>query len=129
MRSVKQKCFTGDGMEDKTYELTLLYDFFGELLTDTQREYFEYYYSDDLSLGEISELTGVSRQGVRGVLRRAEELLRGYEARTGVVRRFTELGGKIDALRAKAEKLVELTDGEAKALALGVYDGLDDLKG
>ncbi len=116
-------------MENRTYELTMLYDFFGELLTDTQREYFEYYYSDDLSLGEISELTGVSRQGVRGVLRRAEELLRGYEARTGVVRRFTELDGKIDALRAQTRKLMELTDGEANELAGRIYDGLDDLKG
>ena len=116
-------------MEYKTYELTMLYDFFGELLTDTQREYFEHYYSDDLSLSEISELTGVSRQGVRGVLRRTEELLRGYEARTGVVRRFRELESRIDALRADAARLLELTDGEALKLAKRIYDGLDDLKG
>ena len=69
-------------MSDKTYELTMLYDFFGELLTDKQREYFEYYYCDDLSLGEISELTGVCRQGVRDTLLRTERLLRQYEDKT-----------------------------------------------
>ncbi len=116
-------------MENKTYELTMLYDFFGELLTDTQREYFEYYYSDDLSLGEISEITGVSRQGVRGVLKRAEDLLRQYEARTGVVERFRRVASSVDDLRAKVSELIELTDGRAGELAREIYVSLGDLKG
>lgn len=116
-------------MEDKTYELTMLYDFFGELLTDTQRRYFEYYYSDDLSLGEISELTGVSRQGVLGVLRRTEELLRQYEAKTGVVERFRAVTASLDKLRSDLSSLIGLTDGEARELARSIYDSLDELKG
>ena len=116
-------------MADRTYELTLLYDFFGELLTDKQREYFEYHYSDDLSLSEISEIAGVSRQGVRDVLVRAEKLLREYEAKTGVVARFMELTGKLEALTRDARRLAGLTEGEAKTLALSLEQGLTELKG
>ncbi len=116
-------------MRSDTYELTLLYDFFGELLTATQREYFEYYYSDDLSLSEISELTGVTRQGVRAVLQRAQALLRDYEAKTGAVARFREMSRKIDELQAKASELTALTRGRARELALDVRDGLEELKG
>lgn len=127
--SVKLKRFTGDMMQDKTYELTLLYDFFGELLTPTQREYFEYYYSDDLSLSEIGELAGVSRQGVRAVLQRAEALLREYEEKTGVVARFRQMSRDIDALRKDAERLAEMTQGQARELAGRIYSGLGELKG
>ncbi len=116
-------------MTGDTYELTMLYDFFGELLTDKQREYFEYYFSDDLSLSEISELTGVSRQGVRDVLVRAERLLRGYEEKTGVVARFMEMNAGIQRMRADAQALCALTDGRARTLAERLRRGLDELKG
>lgn len=116
-------------MQDDTYELTLLYDFFGELLTGTQREYFEYYYSDDLSLSEIAELTGVTRQGVRAVLQRAQTLLRQYEAKTGVVARFRELTRRVDELQGKAGALAELTEGRARELAREIGAGLEELKG
>lgn len=116
-------------MTGNTYELTMLYDFFGELLTDKQREYFEYYFSDDLSLSEISGLTGVSRQGVRDVLVRAERLLREYEEKTGVVRRFLDLNTGLRELSADAERLCRMTEGEANALARRLLRGLDDLKG
>lgn len=116
-------------MDDKTYELTLLYDFYGELLTGTQREYFEYYYSDDLSLREIANLKGISPQGVRAVLVRCEALLREYEEKTGAVRRFREQGALLADLREKARRLTELTDGEARALAEEIFAGLDGLNG
>lgn len=120
---------TGDEMRSDTYQLTLLYDFFGELLTGTQREYFEYYYADDLSLSEIAELTGVTRQSVRAVLARAEALLREYEAKTGVVARFREISQKVDELQARASELAALSTGRAGELAREVRDGLEELKG
>ncbi len=116
-------------MRDDTYELTLLYDFFGELLTDTQREYFEYYFSDDLSLSEISELTGVTRQAVRAVLQRAQALLRQYEEKTGVVARFREIGRRVGELQGKLEKLAENVDGGARSLVEEISAGLEELKG
>ena len=53
----------------------MLYDFYGELLTDRQKEFFDYYYNDDLSLSEIAENAGISRQGVRDVIVRAEAIM------------------------------------------------------
>ncbi len=116
-------------MQDDTYELTLLYDFFGELLTGTQREYFEYYYSDDLSLSEIAEIAGVTRQGVRAVLRRARTLLRQYEAKTGVVAKFREIDRQIGELQRKAAAVAEMTEGRARELAEEIGAGLEELKG
>lgn len=116
-------------MDEKTYELTLLYDFYGELLTATQREYFELYYSDDLSLREIADLKGISPQGVRAVLVRCEALLREYEEKTGGVRRFRERRETVAALRETAGRLMELTDGEARALAEELFAGLGQLNG
>ena len=51
---------------------TMLFDFYGELLTEKQREYFDLHYNEDLSLAEIAALTGISRQGVWDIIRRAE---------------------------------------------------------
>ena len=51
-------------MKNQTYRMTMLYDFYGELLTDRQKEFFDLYYNEDLSLAEIAENEGISRQGV-----------------------------------------------------------------
>jgi len=66
----------------------MLFDFYGELLTVKQREYFDLYYNDDLSLGEIAEIDGITRQGVRDILRRAENILLETERKTGLIERF-----------------------------------------
>ncbi len=117
-------------MADKTLEMALLYDFFGELLTDKQREYFDLYYNDDLSLSEIAEITGISRQGVRDIIMRAENSLRSYEEKTGVVKRFQEMDRKISDLQNVATRLCEVSEGvEAKKLAATIIFGLSDLKG
>ena len=68
-------------------ELILLYDYYGDLLTDRQRECFEMRYYQDLSLGEIAEELGISRQGVHDNLTRTEAQLRKMEAKTGCVSR------------------------------------------
>ncbi len=53
---------------EKTVYMSMLFDFYGELLTDKQKEYFGLYYNENLSLGEIAEIEGISRQGVRIIL-------------------------------------------------------------
>lgn len=70
---------------DEALFRTMLFDFYGELLTEKQREYFDLHYNEDLSLGEIAESQGISRQGVWDLIRRAEESLRRYEEKTGLV--------------------------------------------
>ena len=68
-------------------ELILLYDYYGDLLTQRQRECFEMRYNQDLSLGEIGQELGISRQGVHDTLSRTEALLCNMEAKTGCVSR------------------------------------------
>jgi len=77
----------GDIVSDKTYEMTMLFDFFGELLTEKQREYFDLYYNEDLSLSEIAENAGISRQGVRDFICRAEDALVQTEQKTGIIQK------------------------------------------
>jgi hypothetical protein len=59
--------------------MTLLFDFFGDLLTERQREFFDLYYNEDLSLGEIAENNGITRQGVRDIIVRARGTLRKWK--------------------------------------------------
>ena len=62
-------------MKNHTLRMTMLFDFYGELLTDRQKEFYDLYYNEDLSLSEIAENYGISRQGVRDVIVRAEMYL------------------------------------------------------
>jgi predicted DNA-binding protein YlxM (UPF0122 family) len=78
----------------------MLYDFYGELLTDRQKEFFDLYYNEDLSLSEIAENAGISRQGVRDVIVRAEGQMQEIEDKTGLIRRFEQMRGHLDAIRS-----------------------------
>lgn len=74
-------------MPDETVWRTMLFDFYGDLLTDKQREYYDLHYNQDLSLAEIAASSGISRQGVWDNIRRADAALRDTEARLGLVQR------------------------------------------
>ena len=74
---------------EKSYHISLLIDFYGELLSERQREIMDYYYSEDLSLSEVSARTGITRQGVRDAIRRSEKLLSETEEKLGLVARFS----------------------------------------
>ncbi len=85
-------------MREKSVELAVLYDFYGALLTDKQRAIFAMYYDEDLSLSEIAENEGISRQGVRDALLRAAATLEQTEEKLGLYRRYGSLGEKLEAL-------------------------------
>lgn len=68
--------------------ITLLYDFYGQLLTDKQRRIIDHYYGDDFSLGEIAKELGISRQAVYDSIKRTEGVLNNYENKLGFVKRF-----------------------------------------
>ena len=111
-------------MEDKTLEMTMLLDFFGELLTQRQRSCLELHYGEDLSLGEIASELGISRQGVRDNLVRAEKSLREYEART------VELQSALAKAAAQADRLLSLLpEGEERAAAEELRRQIGELKG
>lgn len=92
-------------MKNQTYRMTMLYDFYGELLTDRQKEFFDLYYNEDLSLSEIAENSGISRQGVRDVIVRAEGIMQEIEDKTGLIRRFMQMKGNLNAIQEAAEEL------------------------
>ena len=77
-------------MFEKNLHLTVLFDLYGELLTDAQNKMFGYYYNDDLSLSEIAEQMGITRQAVRDSIKKTEQELFFYEDKLGLRRRFTE---------------------------------------
>ena len=87
----------------KNMQVALLYDFYSEILTDKQRDMIEQYYHQDLSLSEIAENEGVSRQAVRGAVKRAEELLFDMEARLGLAARLTETRTALKAILSSAD--------------------------
>lgn len=87
---------------DKIYEQTMLFDFYGELLTEHQRSVYEDAVYHDLSLSEIAEERGISRQGVHDLLRRCDGILQDYESKLHLVERFTKA-------KKTVEKIEQLT--------------------
>lgn len=79
-------------------EITLLYDFYGGLLTEKQREMLDLHFHMDLSLGEIAENEGVSRQAVHDVVRRSTAALRAYERELGLVAKYRERRRRLEDL-------------------------------
>ena len=89
---------------------TMLFDFYGELLTERQKEFYELYYDEDLSLSEIAENYGISRQGVRDVIVRAEAYMTEIEDKTGLVKRFMQRTPHLERIEAAADELRRLND-------------------
>ncbi len=75
----------------KDLKITFLLDFYGEMLTDTQREMVSAYYNEDLSLAEIAQDRDITRQGVRDAIKRAEQQLFEMEERLGLAKRFHDV--------------------------------------
>lgn len=86
----REKARCNEAMIEKTVRMSLLFDFYGQLLTDRQREFFTLYYNDDLSLGEIAHDFGVSRQAVYDILRRSTQTLVELEEKLELLRRHEE---------------------------------------
>lgn len=117
----------------KTVEMALLYDRYGELLTERQRRFFELYFLDDLSLGEISDQYGVSRQAVYDILRRSQRTLEKMERILGLVasrRAQAEHLGRLIETAQRVEALLADPAGdraEARRLAAELRQGLVQL--
>ncbi len=88
-------------MANSRIQNAMLFDFYGELLTDKQREYFDLHYNEDYSLAEIAEMSGISRQGVWDIIKRAEDALTEVESKTGLIKRFMERNEQIEELEAE----------------------------
>ena len=97
-------------MKNQTYRMTMLYDFYGELLTDRQREFFDLYYNEDLSLAEIAEITGITRQGVRDSVVRSEAALRTMEEKTGLISRFSRTNELLSQIHVLVDEFAKSPD-------------------
>ena len=75
-------------MFEKDLEIGFLLDFYGDVLSERKRTVLDYYFNDDLSLAEIALEIGISRQGVRDLIKKAEDELRFYEEKLGLAARF-----------------------------------------
>ncbi|HAP33218.1 MAG TPA: DNA-binding protein [Lachnospiraceae bacterium] len=75
---------------DEIVRLSMLYDFYGPLLTDRNRQIFEDYIVNDMSLSEIADDIGITRQGVRDSIKRSEKALSHYEDKLQLVARFAD---------------------------------------
>lgn len=110
-------------MNSKPY-ISLLYDFYGELLKDSQQQVVELYVNEDLSLSEVAELLNISRQGVRDSLRRAEQKLNEYEAKLGLLKAFRERKERDDKIRGLIAEIKHSEGGDGIAEPLNEIENL-----
>lgn len=120
-------------MKNQAYRMALLFDFYGDTLTERQKEFYDLYYNEDLSLSEIAENYGISRQGVRDVIVRAEASLTELEDKTGIIRRFhvmqDQLSGLLSDVDAIAQRNAQLyQDNEIESLTGKISSVLEKLK-
>lgn len=97
-------------MKHQTYRMTMLYDFYGDLLTERQKEFYDLYYNEDLSLAEIAENYGITRQGVRDIIVRAEASLQEIEEKTGLIGRYHRMQESIELLQKTLNELELLNE-------------------
>lgn len=109
------------------FEMTLLFDYYGELLTDRQKMCFDLRYNQDLSLSEIAEELNVSRQGVHENLSRAEALLLNMEEKTGCVRRDMACKKATQIIQTAACRLMESNDAQVVGLGKQIAVALKGL--
>lgn len=94
----------------KNLEIALLFDFYGEMLTEKQRDMIELYYEDDLSLAEIAENEGITRQGVRDSIKRAEAQLIDMEQRLHLADRFRQMREGFEEISRAVSEIGEIND-------------------
>jgi predicted DNA-binding protein YlxM (UPF0122 family) len=115
---VKQKALhksrKGGKVVEKNVEVSLLFSFYGKMLTERQADSIELYYNEDLSLSEVGTELGISRQGVRDNLKRAEGILYDTEARLGLAKRFLGIKSKL----AVIDKIIADIEGSPDSKSL-----------
>ena len=86
-------------MKNQAYRMALLYDFYGDMLTDRQKEFYD--------LAEIAENYGITRQGVRDVIVRAEAILTELEDKTGIIRRFHRMQEQFGQMETAVDAIAQ----------------------
>lgn len=90
---------------EKDLEISFLLDFYGELLSPEKREAARLYFDEDLSLAEIAQSTGITRQGVRDRIEKAKTQLYTYEEKLGLAQKFREIDSKLADITKRLDLL------------------------
>lgn len=101
----------GDVMENIVKQ-SLLYDFYGELLTEHQRSIYEEVVFHDLSLSEIAQEQGISRQGVHDLIKRCDKILSGYEEKLHLISKFQQTRRMVEEIKKLTREYRETQDME-----------------
>ncbi|MDI3478099.1 MAG: uncharacterized protein PWQ59_1624 [Thermoanaerobacterium sp.] len=110
-------------------EMNVLFDFYGSLLTGKQMDIFKMYYMDDYSLGEISQELNISRQGVYDSLKRAESVLKYYEEKLGLVKKYNSSIAKINNIkRIIDDAKINISDKNALRVLDEIQKELDEIE-
>jgi hypothetical protein len=112
---------------DKTVHLGLLLDFYGQLLTEKQRLYFTLYHQEDLSLGEIAEQYGVTRQAVYDILQRSQKTLMDLEGKLGLEKRYALQRERLELIQTRLLDLTKGSLGQVEGKALEELVALEQL--
>lgn len=111
---------------DKFIERGLLFDFYGELLTDHQKKVYSEAVFNDLSLSELSEEEGISRQGIHDLIKRCDKMLEGYEDKLKLIDKFMRIRDEVSSLDKKLDTL-ELSENDRSALKDGLKQIIEEL--
>lgn len=96
-------------MFEKDMTIPLLMDLYGQVLSDRKRELLDYYYNEDYSLAEISEITGISRQGIRESVKKSEAELRALDTSLQLIKRTQVMDEKIARVRQEMQSVLGIT--------------------
>ena len=105
-------------MFEKDWKKSYLLDFYGDVLTERKREVLDMYYNEDLSLAEIADEIGISRQGVRDLIKKAEEEIFFLEEKLGLAK-------KMSAIKSHSDKLLSIA--EASSLPCEIVSEIEEI--
>ncbi len=114
-------------MFEKNLGIAFLLDFYGDVLDAHTRGILRLYYDEDLSLAEIAESEGISRQGVRHVIKKGEEQLSFFEDRLGLAKQFSKIKEMSEELCAIADEIEGMNIPDAKSLSSRLREYSDEI--
>ena len=112
----------------KDLNFSILLDFYGSLLSERQFEIMDFYYNDDLSLAEIASEVGISRQGVRDALKKAESIITEIEEKLELADKFYQINSQIDNIKKNLESILPLEDEDKSKIIQKVIDDISDIR-
>lgn len=115
-------------MFEKNLNISLLLDFYGDILTERQKDMLDMYYNDDCSLSEIAENYSISRQGVRSVLKKGETILIEMEEKLGLVARFIKMRNKSTEIASELDLInTQINNDDISSKIHSLINGIKEM--